>query len=254
MYADHLDKLAYIPLPTLDRVGVELKDDIDARKVAKGWFAAFASAAEAGDAQRVASLFVEQSFWKDILALTWDFRTFIGLPKIAKFLEDRLRADTVNARSLKIRDDHFLSLQKPYPDLAWILFFFDFETDIGVASGIIHLIPQSSGEWKGYSVFTNLDDLKGHPERIGALRDDTPWHGRWEASRKKELALEGTQPKAPIVGGGQSGMAVAARLKALGVPSLLIERHAKVGDSWRKRYDTLCLHDPVRESTLLLSI
>jgi hypothetical protein len=254
MSTDNLDKLASIPLPTLDRLGVQLKDDIDARKIAKDWFAAFASAAEAGDAQRVASLFVEQSFWRDILALTWDFRSFIGLPTITKFLEDRLRADTVNARSFKIRDDHFLSLQKPYPDLAWISFFFDFETDIGIASGIIYLIPQSSGEWKGYSVFTNLEDLKGHPERIGSLRDDAPWHGRWEASRKKELALEGTQPKVLIVGGGQSGMVIAARLKALGVPSLLIERNARLGDSWRKRYDALCLHDPVRESTLLLRV
>ena len=38
---------------------------------------------------------------------------------------------------------------------------------------------------------------------------------------------------------------MAARLKQLDVPTLIVDAHAKPGDNWRKRYDSLCLHDPV---------
>lgn len=45
-----------------------------------------------------------------------------------------------------------------------------------------------------------------------------------------------------VVGGGQCGLNVAARFKQMGIPSLLIERNARIGDNWRKRYPTLTLH------------
>jgi len=48
-----------------------------------------------------------------------------------------------------------------------------------------------------------------------------------------------------IVGGGHSGLGVAARLKALGIPALVIEKNGRIGDNWRTRYEALCLHDPV---------
>ena len=48
-----------------------------------------------------------------------------------------------------------------------------------------------------------------------------------------------------IVGGGQGGIALGARLRQLGVPTIIVERNERPGDSWRKRYKSLCLHDPV---------
>ena len=48
-----------------------------------------------------------------------------------------------------------------------------------------------------------------------------------------------------IVGGGQGGIALGARLRQLGVPTIIVERNQRPGDSWRKRYKSLCLHDPV---------
>jgi len=59
----------------------------------------------------------------------------------------------------------------------------------------------------------------------------------------------GTRQLAPalllIVGGGQGGIALAARLRQLNVPTIIVEKNQKPGDSWRKRYKSLCLHDPV---------
>ncbi|KAG6909650.1 hypothetical protein DXG01_016230 [Tephrocybe rancida] len=231
------------PLPTLQRLNATIPDDLDAKTVAKAWFAAFARSAEAGDAQAVSQLFVDDAFWRDMLALTWDFRTFSGLPKITQFLTDRLGSARPTAFTL--RDDAFLGLHRPYPDIAWINLFFDFQTATGIAFGIARLIPNANGEWKAHTVFTNLEDLKNFPEKIGPLRNAAPNHGKWVDDRKKEAEFEDTSPAVLIVGGGQSGLEVAARLKALDVPTLVVEKNQRIGDNWRNRYDALCLHDPV---------
>ncbi|HXZ16475.1 MAG TPA: NAD(P)/FAD-dependent oxidoreductase, partial [Roseiarcus sp.] len=36
-----------------------------------------------------------------------------------------------------------------------------------------------------------------------------------------------------------------ARLRQLAVPTIILEKNERAGDSWRKRYKSLCLHDPV---------
>ncbi len=53
------------------------------------------------------------------------------------------------------------------------------------------------------------------------------------------------QPYVLIVGGGHNGLMLAARLKRLGVPALVIDALEKPGDGWRSRYASLYLHDPV---------
>ena len=54
-----------------------------------------------------------------------------------------------------------------------------------------------------------------------------------------------TQPYAVIIGGGQGGIALGARLRQLGVPAIIVDKHERPGDQWRNRYKSLCLHDPV---------
>lgn len=36
----------------------------------------------------------------------------------------------------------------------------------------------------------------------------------------------------------------------LGINALVVERHQRIGDNWRKRYAALCLHDPICESDM----
>jgi thioredoxin reductase len=47
------------------------------------------------------------------------------------------------------------------------------------------------------------------------------------------------------IGGGQGGLTAAARLKTMGVNTLVIDQNKSVGDNWRQRYHQLVLHDPV---------
>ncbi|KAJ6539575.1 hypothetical protein B0H19DRAFT_1213485 [Mycena capillaripes] len=228
-------------LPTLDRLGVTIQDDLDAKKIATDWFKSFCTAIANGGADDILALFAEGALWRDILALTWDFRTFQG-PTLQKFLADRLPEAQMSALQLK---DEYLELKRPYPDLAWIEAMFTFETRIGLGSGVFRLIPGKDAAWKAHCMFTNLEDLKGFPEKVGPLRESTPSHGKWEVARRRSAAFEDGDPTVLIVGGGQSGLELAARLGCLGVSVLVVEKNLRVGDNWRNRYEALCLHDPV---------
>ena len=47
-----------------------------------------------------------------------------------------------------------------------------------------------------------------------------------------------------VVGAGQAGLAVGYALRSAGVRYELVERHRRIGDSWRERYDSLSLFTP----------
>ena len=215
----------------------------DSTQVAKDWFTRFTVFIEAKDFNGILSILSERPFWRDILALTWDFRTFDGPTQITRFLSDCV--PSIGLLGLKLNEDS-VELQTPFPDVAWIQGMFGFETNIGQCSGVFRLVLTDSGEWKGHCVFTNLEDLKGFPEQIGALRNHEQNYF-WAEQRRLEVSFADKDPVVLICGGGQSGLELAARLKSLNVPTLVIEKNTRIGDNWRHRYDSLCLHDPVCE-------
>ena len=100
--------------------------------------------------------------------------------------------------------------------------------------------------------FTTMTELKGHEEAAGARRAlGRP--GRYQLGRKSwrhRRAMEALelgvtrQPYCVIVGAGQAGVALAARLKRLDVPTLVIDRRERPSDTWRERHDSLSLHSP----------
>ncbi|KAF8653690.1 hypothetical protein AX16_003840 [Volvariella volvacea WC 439] len=229
-------------LPTLQKLGVTLPDDVNAVQVASKWLQDFSEVISTRRITTLSNLFLENALWRDLLALTWDFRCFDGLEKIRHFLTDRL--EEADFKKLQLRN--FVNFQKPFPDLAWIIGMFDFETRVGIGSGVFRLVPTLDGTWKAYTVFTNLEDLTGHPERIGSRRSHSITPGyQWLENRRRETEFESSAPAVLIIGGGHCGLELAARLKALDVTSLVVESEARVGDKWRKRYDALCLHWPV---------
>ena len=206
-------------------------------------------------------------FWKDYLALTWDFRTLEGTPEIRRMLQARLKDTKVSHVALQTEGFMAPALAKPNPDLVWIQLFVKFETEVGEVVAVVRLVPLplssvanpidtlTTGKviWKAHSVFTNLEDLKAFPENLGPRRNFRPNHGKWEEQRRKEVAFDDREPAVLIVGGGQSGLDVAARLKALGVDTLVVEKNERIGDNWRSRYEALCLHDTVCEYLLIPS-
>lgn len=114
-------------LPTLNRLNAQVPQNVDAIAVATSWLCIFGQLVEAGDATGAAALLVEDAFWRDMLALTWEFRTFEGTEAITQFLKDQLPVTSFS--KLVIRP----SLQQPYTDLAWVHAMFTLRPKLGLA-------------------------------------------------------------------------------------------------------------------------
>ena len=56
--------------------------------------------------------------------------------------------------------------------------------------------------------------------------------------------------KVIIIGAGQAGLSTAYHLQKLGIQALIVDAHARVGDVWRRRWDSLSLFSPAKYSTL----
>jgi putative flavoprotein involved in K+ transport len=127
---------------------------------------------------------------------------------------------------------------------SWI----SFETEIARGYGLIRI--KDGFIW---TLLTTIAELKGYEEKAGYTRVPGARHGvnpgakTWKELRDEEAEKLGyeTQPYVLIVGGGQGAIGLGARLRQLGVPTIIAEKNERAGDSWRKRYKSLCLHDPV---------
>jgi putative flavoprotein involved in K+ transport len=203
------------------------------------WLTAFQQALTARDADAAAALFADQSYWRDIVSFTWNITTVEGGAGVADLL--RATLDDVDPAGFRVTEE---PAEEDGVITAWIAF----ETKAGRGSGLLRLVGG-----KAFTLLTTLDELKGHEEPVNDRRPNGVRHGAfrdrvtWAESRAREATELGytMQPEVLIIGGGQGGIALGARLRQLGVPVIIVERNERPGDSWRKRYKSLALHDPV---------
>ena len=128
---------------------------------------------------------------------------------------------------------------------AWI----EFETEAGRGNGLLRLQGRQGVDAADRALRAQGPRGAEGPGPAARASSTAPTKGRetWLEARQREAEELGyeTQPEVVIVGGGQGGIALGARLRQLGVPTIIVERNERPGDSWRKRYKSLCLHDPV---------
>jgi putative flavoprotein involved in K+ transport len=205
------------------------------------WLSEFGAALAAGDPAAAAGLFTEDCYWRDLIAFTWNIKTLEGRAAIASMLGETL--PWVQPGNWKITKG-----EEPAGAGGVVESWIDFETAAGRGWG--HLRLRDGRCW---TLLTTLYELKGHEERHGPSRPKGVQHGAdparttWLEDREHEAAGLGfaEQPYALIVGGGQAGIGLGARLRQLGVPTIIIDKHVRPGNQWRSRYKSLCLHDPV---------
>ncbi len=203
------------------------------------WLADFAAALAREDVDAAVALFGADSYWRDLVAFTWNIRTQEGLEAIRAMLKARV----ADVRPTAFAIDGQATEAGGVID-AW----FTFET--GVARGRGHLRLRDGKAW---TFLTTMTELKGFEEHTHERRVKGAEHGvqrgrkSWLEKRQDEEATLGftEQPCVVIIGGGQGGIVLGARLRRLGVPTLIVEKNPRPGDSWRNRYKSLCLHDPV---------
>ncbi|KAG1735979.1 hypothetical protein EDB19DRAFT_1830067 [Suillus lakei] len=232
-------------LPTLDRLGVTDPSNVSPSEVATEWLNAFSAAIAQSDTAAVTDLFLEDGFWKDVIALTWDFRTFEGRKDIKKLLDARLAATGLHELCLLQEPLNEPALQKVYHDFVWLRLCFGLTTKHGKGTGVVYLVPLPGSKWKACTLLTCLNALTDFPQKLGPLKSKEADHGSWEEKRRQETEFSNNDPTVIVIGAGDSGLETAARLKYIGVPTLVIDKKPRVGDSWRDRYKALCLHDAI---------
>jgi putative flavoprotein involved in K+ transport len=221
----------------------------DAQEIAASWLNSFAEALQANDAAAAASLFAVEGHWRDVLAFSWRLQTASGGTAIEAALAPTL-AHT------KAAGFHF-SAERSVPRRVrragtdCIEAIFEFETVVGRANGVVRLVEETDGAWRAWTLLTTLEELHGYPDGRPPALSDAERFSRdfggenWLDQRRKAAAYADHDPAVLVVGGGQAGLAVAARLSALGVDTLIVDRHERIGDNWRKRYHALTLHNEV---------
>ena len=201
----------------------------------------FGAALTAGDIDSTVAMFQEDCYWRDLVTFTWNIKTVEGRDEVADMLRHQLAA--TKPSNWQIANCEAVT-EEAGVVTAWITF----ETGVARGYGLIRL---KGG--KIWTLLTSMVALKGHEEPLGSDRPLGAKHGSdkhrptWAEERDAEARDLGTmqQPEVLIIGGGQGGIALGARLRQLGVPTIIVEKNARPGDSWRNRYKSLCLHDPV---------
>ena len=201
----------------------------------------FGQALASGDVDKAVSLFQEDCYWRDLVAFTWNIKTLEGRDQVRAMLESQLAKTKPSRWAIAEGED---ATETDGLLEGWI----SFETEVGRGFGHIRV-----KDGKIWTLLTTLAELKGHEEAMGYARPMGAKHGSgknrktWKEERDEEAAELGfsRQPYCVIIGGGQGGIALGARLKQLGIPTIIVEKNERAGDSWRKRYKSLCLHDPV---------
>ncbi|MDK1361711.1 NAD(P)/FAD-dependent oxidoreductase [Arthrobacter sp. zg-Y1219] len=205
----------------------------------ENWLRNLDAALKTRNAAAAAELFAEDGLWRDFVSFTWNLKTLEGREQIAGMLNAVLEETDPGAWALAEP-----ATGTPELTEAWITF------ETGAATGWGHLRLRDGKAW---TLLTTMQELKGYEEPTGARRpkgvEHTIRRGRqsWLEEKAEHNARLGReeQPYCVIVGGGQGGIGLAARLRRLNVPTIVIERNDRAGDSWRNRYKSLALHDPV---------
>ncbi len=222
-----------------------------ARRSASRWLSAFETALTARDAGQIAPLFHQDCHWRDILAFTWDLSAEEGRDKVAA----RLAADQERTGA---RQFHLPPGRKPPRNVRRLGIdsveaIFEFSTAVGRGAGVLRLssAPDGVDGMKAWLLSTTLEALEGCEEKIGDNRPTGAAYSRnfggdnWEDMRQKAMAYDDREPTVLVIGGAQAGLSIASRLNQLGVDTLVVEQWPRIGDSWRKRYHSLALHNSI---------
>jgi cation diffusion facilitator CzcD-associated flavoprotein CzcO len=228
----------------------------DAAIAAENWLTQFEAALAGADGRALKGLFLAESYWRDVLALSWNIQTLNGAPAILKELT--AHGARVAPRGFAIDRDRAPPRLVTRAGSQAIEAIFKFETAEGRGSGIFRLIPDAddNNKLKAWTLLTALDELKGLEEQLGNARPRGNAYSRdfrgpnWLDLRKASADYADRDPAVLVVGGGQAGLAIAARLKQLQIDALIVDREARIGDNWRKRYHALTLHNQVQVNHL----
>jgi putative flavoprotein involved in K+ transport len=236
----------------LDHAALAASAPDTASDCVRRWLVAFELALQGADAAALENLLAEDSHWRDLLAFTWNLTPHRGASGIADALLRRQSA--TRARGFTIAPGRTPPRRVRRLGMDVIEALFEFQTSMGRGNGVVRLLADQPS--KAWVLLTTLEELSGFEETTGARRPTGQAYSRnfggdnWLDQRIKSQAYTDREPTVLVVGAGQAGLALGARLRQLGVDTLIVDTHGRIGDNWRKRYHSLALHNQIHVNHL----
>lgn len=210
--------------------------------------------------------FVNDAAWRDSYALTGTLRTFYS----ARGVFAAWQECTSQARPHTHSCDASKAQVKRTPgDHAWVEVPFWFETASEPPLrcwATLWLVPDDkrAGDWKIWVMTTVLDRIKAAPSpdhldpgeqemahsiagqsngMANGVHHSSEFDQPNGISHETETASKSDHHfDCVVLGGGQAGLNVAGRCKALELSYVVLEKNEQVGDNWANRYDSARLH------------
>ncbi|KAG1760186.1 FAD/NAD(P)-binding domain-containing protein [Suillus occidentalis] len=219
-------------------------DDLCA--IAADWLKSLEVASSTGDVASFVSHFPSNGWIRGHLSGPNEIHGFLS-----EMVDGKPRIEHAGLRDFKL-DDHTVNAPSPFklPGPQGIegvqgAFTFSITQPAALGRGFFRLTQDVDGRWKALTLFTNMQDLVGYEESLADQHGLYEDRGiTWEEDVDARFRAIEADPTVLIIGGGLAGLMTAAQLRRLGIRALVIEKNARVGDSWRQRYPNLTLHTP----------
>jgi cation diffusion facilitator CzcD-associated flavoprotein CzcO len=229
---------------------MELPQGDAAREIMAAWIARFDAAVGEGDVESAEKLFAPDSHWRDVLAFDWDIVTVSGRDAIGARMAERM--SFASPEGFRLAEGRWPPRSVVRAGTHCLEGFIEFETESGHCDGVLRLVQAAGGDgFEAWILMTTLGEIAGHEERLSQARAGgdafkREWGGdNWLDIRNRQRAYADRDPTVLVVGGGQAGLAAAARLTHLGLDTLIVDSLPRIGDNWRLRYHSLVLHNEV---------
>jgi hypothetical protein len=199
----HIIQLPTSPRPSIMAGGIE--------NIATQWIQKLEAVLNANDVSQFPNIMHLDSWWRDMLGLSWDFRTLRGLQRISSYISEN--QSRVHLHNFKVRSEGKFTpkVVTPVAGIVWIESMFDFESKAGSGSGMVHLLEDPNGVWKGSMIYTALQELEDFKELSGVRRP----HGgnnsliggamkeNWLEQRQRKMEFRDEDPIVLITGAGE---------------------------------------------------
>lgn len=211
------------------------------------WLDRFQAALRNVNRAALANLFADECHYRDLLAFSWTIKPAEGVAAITELLLEA--QPRIQAGDFAVATGRTAPRRVKRLGIEVFEGIFRFETALGRGHGVVRLLAHNPT--KAWVLLTSLDELKGFEEKVDARRPSGAAYSRnfggenWLDQRNRTRAFADRDPVVLVVGGGQSGLAIAARLGQLDVDTLVVEKNKRIGDNWRVRYHSLALHNQI---------
>ena len=232
-------------------ISLNHKENSEIHKV-KQWLQKFSQALNSRKIEELQNCFSDDAHWRDLLSFTWSISPFEGGLAISEGLL-AFQVD-INADNFVLAHGRTEPRKITRLGVDVIEGIFTFETRFGKCEGVVRLLAEQPS--KAWIFLTTLFELKGYEEKNGVRRPSGEAYSRnfggsnWLDQRQLAQAFDDRDPQVLVVGGGQAGLAIAARLGQLEIDTLVVDKHKRIGDNWRKRYHSLALHNQIHVNHL----